>query len=82
MSEEKKLTAQEFLGLELKEHAAIALEYKEKIENAKTQVKKEYYKKKLVKNNQAAFQVLLALEEMGRNQKIDELKEQEQTDDE
>ena len=78
--EEHKLTAEEFLALELKEHARVALECKEQINTAKTDVKKKYYKKKLAKNNTAAYQVMLALEEMGRNKKIDQSKEEQQAD--
>lgn len=61
-------TYEQQLGIELHEHAKIALEYKKKIEEAKTDPKRKYYKKKLAKNNMKALQILLTLEEVERLQ--------------
>lgn len=54
----------EMLQFELREHMKIALEYKKKIDEAKTNTKKQYYHKKLKKNNIQAMKVLTAIENM------------------
>lgn len=64
---------EQVLGMELRQHAETAREYRELIEKAKTEYKKKYYRKKLKKNNEQAFQILLALEESGRISKIKDL---------
>lgn len=58
----KPPTLIEMLQYELREHMSIALDYKTKIEAAKTQPKKEYYNKKLKKNNMQALKVMTAIE--------------------
>ena len=52
------------LIIEFKELAANAIDYKSKIETAKTFTKKEIYKKKLKKNNIKAAEILSALERL------------------
>ena len=61
-------TYEQALGLELQEYAKLSVEYKKKIEEAKTDPKRKYYKKKLAKNNNKALQILLTLEEVSRLQ--------------
>ncbi len=61
-------TYEQALGFELQEHAKLSVEYKKKIEEAKTDPKRKYYKKKLAKNNNKALQILLTLEEVSRLQ--------------
>ena len=46
----------------------LSVEYKKKIEEAKTDPKRKYYKKKIAKNNNKALQILLTLEEVSRLQ--------------
>lgn len=58
----KPPTLLEMLQYELRQHMEIALKYKKKIEEAKTQYKKDYYNKKLQKNNIQATKVLTAIE--------------------
>ena len=61
-------TYEQALGLELQEYAKLSVEYKKKLEEAKTEPKRKYYKKKLAKNNNKALQILLTLEEVSRLQ--------------
>ena len=61
-SEEKPLTLLEMLQYELQECMKIALGYKKNIDEAKTQLKKTYFKKKLKKNNTYAVKILTAIE--------------------
>lgn len=61
-------TYEQALGMELQEHAKLSVEYKKKIEEAKTEPKRKYFKKKLAKNNNKALQILLTLEEVSRLQ--------------
>ena len=61
-------TYEQALGMELQAHAKLSIEYKKKIEEAKTDPKRKYYKKKLAKNNNKALQILLTLEEVSRLQ--------------
>jgi len=71
--EKKELSTTEIvLAEELRQHAEVARDYKAKIDDAKTDYKKQYYRKKLAKNNTQAFQILLALEESGRIHKLKE----------
>lgn len=60
--EQKPITLNDMLQGELHRHMQVALEYKKKIAEAKTDHKKKYYQKKLVKNNKEALQVLTAIE--------------------
>ena len=57
-----QLSVTEMLQYELAQHARIALEYKNLIKTAKTEPKKNYYKKKLTKNNENALKILVALD--------------------
>jgi hypothetical protein len=45
-----------------------ALDYKKKIEEAKTDYKKNYYNKKLKKNNADAVKILTAIERVEKSQ--------------
>lgn len=61
-SEEKPITLLDMLQYELQECMKIALGYKKNIDEAKTQIKKDYFKKKLKKNNTHAVKILTAIE--------------------
>ena len=56
------MTLLDMLQYELRDRMTVALNYKEKIEAAKTDVKKKYFKKKLLKNNIDAAKILTAIE--------------------
>lgn len=58
----QEINIMDILQLELRRHMEVALDYKKKIEGAKTQYKKSYYGKKLKKNNTEALKVLTAIE--------------------
>lgn len=57
---------------ELQDHLRLAKQYQELIENAQTETKKAYYHKKLRKNNQKAFQMLIALQRLKNSRKKDD----------
>ena len=63
----KPLTVLDVLQHELRQHMTIALEYKKKIDEAKTKPKKDYYTKKLKKNNVQATKVLTAIERLAQS---------------
>ncbi len=56
------MTLLDMLQYELRDRMTIALGYKEKIDTAKTDVKKKYFRKKLLKNNLDAAKILTAIE--------------------
>lgn len=58
----KPITLLDMLQYELKERMTVALDHKEKIDVAKTDTKKKYFKKKLLKNNLEAAKILTAIE--------------------
>ena len=60
----QQMSVTEMLQIELREHMTTALNYKQKIETAKTQAKKDFYNKKLKKNNLQAARILTALERL------------------
>ena len=60
---QKPPTLLEMLQYELREHMKVSLDYKKKIEEAKTDPKKDYFKKKLKKNNLYALKILTAIEQ-------------------
>lgn len=57
-----ELNIMDILQMELRRHMETALDYKKKINSAKTSYKKSYYQKKLKKNNTEALKVLTAIE--------------------
>ena len=61
-------TVVQMLQYELRERMKTALDYKTKIETAKTEHKKKYYGKKLKKNNVEAMKILTAIERVKKNQ--------------
>ncbi|KKM48144.1 hypothetical protein LCGC14_1557950 [marine sediment metagenome] len=58
----KPSTLLDMLQVELRSRMTIALDFKEKIDTAKTDVKKKYFRKKLLKNNLDAAKILTAIE--------------------
>lgn len=62
--EQKKITLMDMLQYELRSRMTTALEFKTKIDTAKTSYKKKYYQKKLQKNNTEAAKILTAIENM------------------
>lgn len=58
--EKVKITLQD----ELRDLTKKAVEYKMKIDSAKTFAKKRYYEKKIKKNNEMAFKVLATLKDL------------------
>jgi len=63
LKEKKKpITLLDMLQFELKERMTVALDHKEKINVAKTDTKKKYFRKKLLKNNLEAAKILTAIE--------------------
>lgn len=58
----KPVTLLDMLQVELRERMTIALDYKEKSDSAKTDTKKKYFRKKLLKNNLEAAKILTAIE--------------------
>lgn len=62
----KKIGIVEMLQHELRTHMETALEYKNKINEAKTSYKKKYFGKKLKKNNLQAMKILTAIERMSK----------------
>lgn len=58
----KPITLLDMLQYELRERMTIALDYKEKSDSAKTDTKKKYFRKKLLKNNLEAAKILTAIE--------------------
>ena len=58
----KPITLLDMLQVELRERMTVALDYKEKIDTAKTDIKKKYFRKKLLKNNLEAAKILTAIE--------------------
>jgi len=52
----------EALVEEIKERAALSNQYKEERDNAKTDVKRKHFHKKLVRNNEESADLLIALE--------------------
>ena len=69
---QKPITLLDMLQYELRERMTVALDYKNKIENAKTSVKKQYFQKKLKKNNIEAAKILTAIERVATQNKIKE----------
>ena len=61
-SDGKPITLLDMLQYELQECANTSLKYKKNIDEAKTQLKKDYFKKKLKKNNTYAVKILTAIE--------------------
>lgn len=66
-NEPEEISIMDILQMELRRHMEIALDYKKKIESAKTDYKKNYYNKKLKKNNTEALKVLTAIERIKKN---------------
>lgn len=58
----KPVTLLDMLQHELRSRMTIALDYKGKTDNAKTDTKKKYFRKKLLKNNLEAAKILTAIE--------------------
>ena len=58
----KPVTLLDMLQYELRERMTIALDYKEKADTAKTDIKRKYFRKKLLKNNIEAAKILTAIE--------------------
>jgi hypothetical protein len=58
----------DILRQELHKYMETALDYKKKIEEAKTDYKKNYYNKKLKKNNADAVKILTAIERVEKSQ--------------
>lgn len=56
------------LILEIRQHIANAVEWKQKIDSAKTETKRSVYKKKLKKNNIAAADLFTALDKLVKNE--------------
>ena len=50
--------------IEIKEAMQRSKEFQDKIKSAKTSTKRDFYKKKLAKNNMMAMKLLVALEQM------------------
>lgn len=73
--ESKPVTLLDMLQYELRERMTVALEYKNKIDGAKTSSKKQYFQKKLKKNNVEAAKILTAIERVALQQKIKETEE-------
>jgi hypothetical protein len=65
--ETHEISLMDLLQVELRRHMEIALDYKKKIESAKTEYKKNYYNKKLKKNNMEALKVLTAIERVKKS---------------
>ena len=76
----KMPTILEMLQYELREHMKVSLDYKKKIDEAKTDPKKEYYKKKLKKNNVQALQILTAIERYTQQKSVVHENKQEEKD--
>ena len=67
----------ETLQYELRSHMEKALTYKGKIDSARTKAKRDYYYKKLKKNNEQAARILTALENINVNRKLSSIKIEE-----
>lgn len=65
--ETNEISILDLLQMELRRHMEVALDYKKKIDSAKTQYKKSYYTKKLKKNNTEALKVLTAIERVKKD---------------
>ncbi len=63
-------TVLEMLQYELRERMKVSLDYKKKIDEAKTKPKKDYYKKKIKKNNVQALKILTAIERFTQQQSV------------
>ena len=68
----KQIGIMDMLQMELHRYMKQALEFKRKIETAKSAYKKKYYEKKLKKNNMEALKVLTAIQRVERQQKTRE----------
>lgn len=64
----KPPTVLEMLQYELREHMKVSLQHKKKIDEAKTNPKKQYFKKKLEKNNVQALKLLTIIERYTQQQ--------------
>ncbi|MGI0075888.1 MAG: hypothetical protein ACREAU_00600 [Nitrosopumilaceae archaeon] len=51
----------------IKEHIRVSLEFRKKIDEAKTSVSKEYYQRKLTENNKQAADLLIALDKLNQS---------------
>ena len=69
---QKPVTLLDMLQYELRERMTTALDFKNKIEGAKTSVKKQYFQKKLKKNNVEAAKILTAIERVAIQNKAKE----------
>lgn len=56
----------EAIMAELQDAIKLSTEYKEKLDNAKTDIKAKTYKKKLKKNNQIIADMLIALDKLDK----------------
>ena len=56
--------ALEALVEEIKDRAALSNQYKAERDNAKTEIKKKHFHKKLVRNNEESADLLVALEQI------------------
>lgn len=67
---QKPTTLLDMLQYELRDRMTVALDIKNKIDNAKTVTKKQYFRKKLKKNNIEAAKILTAIERIAQQEKI------------
>ena len=73
----KKVSIKDVLAAEVQERMLTSKQYKDKINTAKTATKKQYYQKKLKKNNEEIFKFMMGLEKL---RLVDEAKQATKTE--
>lgn len=68
-SDTKKVTLVDVIQAEVKSLASISTGFQQKIKEAKTTYKQSFYKKKLKKNNEKLFEMLVALNKATEDKK-------------
>jgi len=67
MSSENPISLQTIIQAEINDLITVSAGYQAKINTAKTDLKKEYFMKKLKKNNEKLFEMLVALNQHNKN---------------
>lgn len=70
--EQETPSLKDIVSAELAEVAKISLEYKQKMEEAKTQIKRDYYRRKMTKNNKEIMRLLVAANKLNDNKNVSE----------
>jgi homoserine kinase len=69
MTSENPISLQTIIQAEINDLITISAGYQAKVNTSKTSLKKEYFLKKLKKNNEKLFEMLVALNQHNKNKK-------------